>query len=330
MSSSLEHALAKARSILDERTIPSQEEIESLREAANWGRWGLSDEVGAVNLIGREKRLHALSLVDSGQCISLSRPVPTDDSGADRPVAKREIIRREAEGPHGSLHEEHLIRFHGTSTTHIDALSHVWESGRFWNGKAATPDATPNGVSWGAITNWADGIVTRALLFDVPAHRGAAYVEPERPVHGWELEDIASASGFAVEPGDALIVYSGREVWEREHGPYRAPLPSAQLSSATPALPRPGLHPSCLAFIRLVDAGVLVWDMMDTRPSGYRSTLTVHCAIPWYGVVLVDNAALDRLVEESRRSQRREFALILAPLRTPGGTGSAINPIVLF
>ena len=36
-------------------------------------------------------------------------------------------------------------------------------------------------------------------------------------MHGWELEDIAREQGVAMEPGDALIVYSGRENWHAAH-----------------------------------------------------------------------------------------------------------------
>ena len=51
------------------------------------------------------------------------------------------------------------------------------------------------------------------LLLDVPKHRREPYVTYDEPVHGWELEDIAKEQGVTLEPGDALVVYSGREKW---------------------------------------------------------------------------------------------------------------------
>jgi hypothetical protein len=48
------------------------------------------------------------------------------------------------------------------------------------------------------------------VLLDVPKYRGEPYVTLDKPVHGWELEDIAAAQGVRLEPGDALVVYSGR------------------------------------------------------------------------------------------------------------------------
>ncbi|TDI42422.1 MAG: hypothetical protein E2P02_13010 [Acidobacteria bacterium] len=56
----------------------------------------------------------------------------------------------------------------------------------------------------------------------------------EEPVHLWELEAIAKSQGIEPGPGDALLVYSGRDAFEREGGDYQmAPRPGA---------PRPGLH----------------------------------------------------------------------------------------
>ena len=63
----------------------------------------------------------------------------------------------------------------------------------------------------------------------------------DKPVHGWELEDIAKAQGVAVEPGDALVVYSGREALQADHPdkyygvPFGTPNPSGL--GCTPPVP---------------------------------------------------------------------------------------------
>ena len=105
------------------------------------------------------------------------------------------------------------------------------------------------------IHHWKDGIVTRGVLLDVPRHRGEPFVTTDRPVHGWELEDIAREEGVTLEPGDALVVYSGRENWDKEN-PAWGSIPGD----------RPGLHASCLKFIRDSDCTVLAWDMMGPFP----------------------------------------------------------------
>ena len=45
---------------------------------------------------------------------------------------------------------------------------------------------------------------------------------------------------------------------------------------------RPGLHASCLKFIRESDCCLLVWDMMDFTPNGYDLAWSVHGSI-WIG-----------------------------------------------
>jgi hypothetical protein len=48
------------------------------------------------------------------------------------------------------------------------------------------------------------------------------------------------------------------------------------------------------------------------------------------GVNLLDNLALDALAETASKWNRREFMLVVEPLRVQNGAGSAVNPIALF
>jgi kynurenine formamidase len=151
------------------------------------------------------------------------------------------------------------------------------------------------------------------------------YVTLDKPVHGWELEDIARAQGVAIEPGDALVVYIGREALQADH-----PEKYYGVPFGTPNPERPGLHASCLPFLRDHDIAVLVWDMMDHMPTGYDIPWSVHGAIFAYGIALLDNALLQPLAEVCAQEGRYEFMLTIAPLKVIGGTGSPANPIVLF
>ena len=61
----------------------------------------------------------------------------------------------------------------------------------------------------------AQGMFTRGVLLDVPKFRGEAYVPWGKPVTGAELAQVAESQGVTVQPGDALLVYSGREAHDR-------------------------------------------------------------------------------------------------------------------
>ncbi|MEX2245594.1 MAG: cyclase family protein [Dehalococcoidia bacterium] len=297
------------------RTVPTREEIVALlRERNNWGRWGDGDERGAINLITDEKRAEAARLVRSGRAVSLSRDVPTIP-GRHNPMPAQHWLRV----MDNAVVDYYGFLYHGYVTTHVDALCHVWDEGGMWGGRDPKIEVTSNGARFGGIQHWRDGITTRGVLLDVPKHRGEPSVTIERPVHGWELEEIAAAQGVTVGPGDALVVHSGREAWQAANPSWSGYRP-----------PSPGLHASCLEFLREHDVPVLVWDLMDAVPNEYGLPWTMHAAIFAFGVALVDNALVQPLAEACAAEGRYEFMLTLAPLPVVGGTGSPVNPIALL
>ena len=297
------------------REAPTRDEVLGyLRDRRNWGRWGDDDQRGAINLITPEKRAAAARLVRSGRAVSLSRDLPTVP-GRHNPMPAQHWVRV----MDGAAIDYYGTVYHGYVTTHVDALCHVWDQDGLWGGKKPADAIDSNGARWGGIQHWRDGVTTRGVLLDVPKHRGEPSVTIEKPVHGWELEEVAEAQGVTIEPGDALVVYSGREAYQaanRDWSGYRPP--------------SPGLHASCLPFIRDHDVSVLAWDLMDASPNEYGVPWTVHGAIFAYGIALVDNALLQPLAEACAAEGRYEFMLTFAPIPIVGGTGSPANPLAVF
>jgi kynurenine formamidase len=306
------------------RIIPTTEEIVRLAiDRSNWGRWGQDDQRGTINLITPEKVAEAALLVKSGRRVSLSHPL-----GPDRPAPRPpvHIVWGGGDEIEGGAADWFGTYVHGQAHTHVDALNHFMGPRGAWNGKR--PEelflegiVVSPGALWGAIDQWSDGVVTRGVLLDVPRYRGEPFVSVDSPVHGWELEAIAAAQRVQLRPGDALIVYCGRERYEAVNPRYG------------PA-PRPGLHGSCVEYFRDVDCAVLVWDMHDYGRTGSlqrRSELAVHyVAIPELGLAIVDNALLDPLRDASEAEGRYEFLLAIAPLRIVDGTGSPVNPLAIY
>jgi hypothetical protein len=298
--------------------VPTKAEVEAyLSERRNWGRWGADDQVGAVNLITPDKRARAASLVRTGRAVSLSREFPKNPAPNNLNPAQH-FMRMIDRGDGGGAIDYYGIAYHGQASTHLDSLCHVWNQNGMWNGRNAHDEIGFEGARWGAITNWSTGIITRGVLLDVPRFRGEPFVTQDRPIHGWELEDVAQSQGVKFEPGDALLVYGGREAWDRVNPIWGS------------GAARPGLHASCLPFIRDNDAALLVWDMMDHMPNGYDIPWSVHAVIFAYGVGLVDNALLEPLATACAEEGRYEFMLMVLPLVVVGGTGSPLNPVALF
>lgn len=305
--------------------LPTRKEIDALiRERSNWGRWGQDDQAGAVNLITPAKRVAAARLVKNGRRVSMSREFPKEPGPANAYPAQH-WMRTVPRGAGGFAADYYGIFYHGVSSTHIDALCHTWDERGMWNGRDPKKEIGFDGATWGGIEAWSEGLITRGVMLDVPRHRGVPSVTQDTPVHGWELEEICQRRGITVEAGDAICVYSGREAWQKANpgAPYGRPFGGGPVD-------RPGLHASCLQFLRDHDVAILVWDMIDLMPNGYDIPWAVHAAIFAYGVALVDNALLEPLARGCVEEGRDEFMFVLSPLRVRGGTGSPANPLAMF
>ena len=289
--------------------MPSAAEVRSwYTERRNWERWGRNDQKGAVNLITPEKSVAAAGLVRTGRKVSMSRVFEPE----------QHFIRKSPRpSGAGAVVDYYGFIYHGQTITHIDALCHMWDNDGMWQGRDPDVEITTQGATFGAIDAWSDGIVTRGILIDVPNHRGTSHVTLDRPVHGWEIDEIATAQGVEVEPGDALLVYSGRDAFVRAGGDYGGG-------------DRPGLSATCAKFIRDHDVSLLGWDMMDARPDPFGLTFPVHGVLFNFGVALIDNAFLEPLAGACREEGRYEFMFMGLPLKVARGTGSPANPIAMF
>ena len=302
------------------RRLPTQDEVnEQLWGRSNWGRWGDDDERGTVNLITPAKRARAAALVRTGETVSLSRPLPTQQSPTNPKPAQHYTMWDDRNLGWGGASDFYGIEYHGHTTTHIDALCHIWGPDGLYNGRDPAATLTPRGARKNDVAAFQGGIVTRGVLLDVTRHRGVDFVEEDAPVHGWELAEIAQAQGVTLEPGDALLICNGREAFY-----------AARPGKIPGQPPIPGLHATCLPFLRDNDVALLGWDLMDLKPTGYELDWGVHGVIPAYGLPLLDNALLEPLAAYCAAQGRYEFLLMVLPLVVTGGTGSPVNPIAMF
>jgi kynurenine formamidase len=210
--------------------------------------------------------------------------------------------------------------YHGFSITHIDALCHVAWDGELFNGRPFKDSLTAAGATWCPIDAYFDGITSRGVLLDVAAGRPEGYVTVGKPVTGKELDAVAARAGVKVEPGDVVVVRNGDEAFRKAH-PDWVPRVS----------PHPGMHVSCLEWFREKDIAAIAWDMMDERPVSYRGfAMSTHLAIPFLGLVLVDNTNPERLARACAEEGRHEFLFTATPIRLVGSTGAPAHPIAIF
>jgi len=188
------------------KTIPSrvsrQEFDELFKAVLNWGRWGTEDERGTLNYITPQSIRSAVSLVRSGQTVSMAIPI-NKTAGPDNP---RPAIHYMVQGydVHSDLGEPQFCsdflasEFHGDCHTHIDALCHTAYKGGLYNGKPAASVTTrgPEGMD---ITVYECGIIGRGVLLDIPRLRGLKWLEPGEAVTRDELEAAEKTQGVRSE-----------------------------------------------------------------------------------------------------------------------------------
>lgn len=304
-------------------TPPTEPEVlHYLEQLNNWGRWGPDDQRGTLNLITPDKRATAAALARTGRAVSLAHDV------TPQPALDYHMLHPIRRGRDRAAIDYVGLIYHGLAVTHIDALCHIEYDGRLYNGRRFDEVVSHGGASWGAIDAWFDGIVTRGVLLDVATGRPEGYVTVGKPVTPVDLDQAAARGGVRIEPGDAVVVQSGRAAYEAATEGVKPPV-----SPSGVPLPadRPGLHIACLEWLRRHDVAVLAWDMMDERPVGYGDLgFGVHLGIPILGLCLIDNIHPERLTAACREEGRSEFLFTVAPIRIAGATGSPVSPLAVF
>lgn len=211
--------------------------------------------------------------------------------------------------------------FHGYTVTHVDALSHFFWDGKTYNGKPAHLVSTSLGATFGSVEEASEGIITRAVLVDVPMIRGIDWVERGE---GVMIDDILAAEercGFKVEEGDVLLIRTGQLHRRNMEGP----VDRAAGSTACQASVLPLFYERGIAMMGS-DTG------NDVNPPQYEKVPSpIHqVSITAMGVWILDNADLEAVSEACKKRNRWEFMISIGPLRLHNTTGSPVNPIAIF
>jgi kynurenine formamidase len=299
---------------------------ELFERSKRWGRWGDDDERGALNLLTPERVERAARLVRTGTVVPCGRLLPVAPA-VDNPTPAQHhmLLAGDVSGNLGLGLEASAdfvgVAMHGMAVSHIDALCHVFVDGRMYNGFPAS-DVTSRGARRNSIAAAAEGIAGRGVLLDIPRLRGVEWLEPGEAIGPDELDAACAAQGVEVEPGDILLVATGRDARRVQHGPWEP---------NTVGLA--GLHPECIPWLGDHDPSILgsdgVSDVLPANPHAW--SMPIHqCLLVGMGVHLLDNLHLGRLAAACAAAGRWEFLFTVAPLDIGGGTGSPVNPVAVL
>src|SRR5262249_26013104 len=241
-------ALALVRATAaDEPRVTNDDVTRWMTELSNWGRGGKDDHLGTFNLITPAKRKAALSLVRDGVSVSLAHTLDKDQT-ADNPRPLGQQMTLDTAGHALDLYS---IWYHGSTTTHIDALCHYSFEGKLFNGFERAKIAQGPGCPDNGVENQKAGIMTRGIIVDLPRLKNVPYLEPGTAVYPSDLEAWEKFAGVKIGSGDAVFLRTGRWVQRAQKGPWNVAANAA------------GWHASVMPWLKQRDVALLGNDAVN-------------------------------------------------------------------
>jgi kynurenine formamidase len=197
--------------------------------ATNWGRWGEDDERGALNLLTPKVLKTAAASVKIGRFYPLGIPIQAEGVPLYDYRAKPMRLTLEDSTDEGIYEEygckpgtgahEDVVVFASHTTSHMDALIHVYEDGKHYNGVPSTAMRAMAGATKLGIEK-CGGFASRGVLLDMPRYFGdPKWVEPGRNITGDDLAGACAAQGVEVQAGDVVLARTGYlQKWFEEQG----------------------------------------------------------------------------------------------------------------
>lgn len=291
----------------------------------NWGRWGADDERGALNLLSPEIVARAAGSIHTGRTYPLGIPIQAngvpllDYRGTPMRLTLEdstdEGLYRDFGCKPGTGANEDVLVFASHTTSHMDALIHVYEDWEHYNGVAVTAMRAMSGADKLGIDK-VGGFAARAVMLDLPRQLGAEdWLEPGRAVHGADLERACRAQGVEIETGDVVLLRTGYlQMWYQLNGEVPFEQPGISLDGAQ------WLADRDVVAIGSDNAAVEVIPFDQNDFLGVHKLLLVR-----HGIYLMEFLDLSAPAND----HCWQGLLAVAPLKVTGATGSPVNPILV-
>jgi kynurenine formamidase len=291
-----------------------------MEQVSNWNQWGSTDQKGTLNYSTPELRKAALNEIKQGAVLSIAFPMDTTATAYNRNPLKHAFFKGDLWKGSEFNADAYEVAYHGSMHTHVDGLTHITHNGKLYNGYSTTTIAETGATKLG-VEHWKNGIVGRAVLIDLPYIKNIEYLPSGTPIYAKDLQEFESKTGMRLQAGDIVLVYTGRwKEWATQ--PHWEPF--SRLA---------GLHYSAMAYLHNKKVMVLGSDgINDVFPSGHPTeSAPVHkLALVAMGMPLLDNLNLEAAVTAARKEKKWTFFFMASPLIVNGGTGSPLNPILMY
>jgi kynurenine formamidase len=286
-----------------------------------WKRWGAEDERGALNLIGQEQVRQAITLVRTGEVVSLAQPLSSKMPAPKHRCGLQHFMNRDggdyAAGgrrPGGFQFSEDTVVMPLHVGTHIDALCHAWYDDELYNGFPGSTIRSTTGAARLGVEKMPP-IVTRGVLLDFVQMNGRP-LAPTHTITRGELIEAAVAAGVDIGRGDAVLMRTG---WLE-----------CQIGVANVSFDEePGIGVDAALWLAQRDVALVGADnyAIEALPFPQGQVFPVHQRlIRDYGVPLLEGLSLEALAAHRRST----FLLVASALPIVGATGSPLAPTAVL
>jgi kynurenine formamidase len=292
--------------------------------------YGPKDEIGRLNEISPQSRSRVLERIDPARIYDLSVDyfvgMPAWDFVGDPPyqiwmthtpngtIVDNPLSVSEAVNRYVSYSGD-AISMYTHCGTHIDTLNHFGYDGVIWNQYKASEHLGAR--HWNVCgSDKFPPIIARGVLLDIAGLKGVDVLPPSYGIGADDLRAAIAAQGVTLQPGDVVLLRTGRMRLWPDHDKYLIDEPGLNVEGAQ-FLAETG---QCIA---IGGDNVALEQLPSADPDSY---LPVHCYLfSVVGVVIIEVLMLEQLAKE----QVYEFAFLGAPLRLRGSTGSPMRPFAI-
>jgi kynurenine formamidase len=304
-------------------------ETADTREAWFPSRYGIGDQIGALNQITLEQVVSAARLVCEGRVYDLAHildeHVPAFPGRSFRQhlttSAHQENARRPDHGLQGGWGENDvnwMVEITSSTSqlgTHLDGLNHLQIGARCYNGFALSEIIESYGTNKLGIET-VPQIVTRGVLLDIAALKGVSRLDPGYVITVQDVQQTLERQNLELHAGDAVLFHTGwGALWMKDNASYLSGEPGPSLELAEWLVER-----------RMALSGCDTWSYgpvppeHPARPFEVPQTLNVK-----HGVFILENLKLEHLA----RDAVFEFMFIVSHAKLRGATGAWVAPLAI-
>ena len=296
----------------------------------NWSKWGAEDQLGTLNYITPAKIAEASGLVKHGKVFSLA--LSLDNKGPQRGNMNRfnPVHSMLADGGDWAAGERPFANGMGGAgdvvtmplqcATHWDALSHIFDHGKMWNGYDSR-EVTSAGAGRNGIEKSAGRLVSRGVLLDIAHFKGVTSLDDGYAITEDDLLGCIEAQGQTahVGTGDIVLLRTGQLGRAKSTG-----------WGTFAGGDAPGLSFYTIDWLQRTQIAAIASDTwgIEVRPNEFAGAFQPfhQVVIPNMGLTLGEMFELDALAADCANDHIYEFLLVAAPLPFKGAVGAPANP----